>query len=686
MYQIRWRRDFIIPLTFLVTLGVLGLVLFQIDRQYYQQEKFEIIRDDRENLIPFDREELRGLIEAIVKSPANSEAQKLALERLEAASKKLLESDSPVYRLVAFSALDPQRPFFDMRVDKFRTHNTWKNSLFLRDFSKSSDILVTEDYRGGRAIGRYVLQHTTPLTSPKIEVLTIRWRWRCLMITIAFFALYGAILKGILLPVRRVIACLEREDQLAPELLKRPGSLLERAYNNLARDACLTKLAARLRDRIAADPALDPRQLLARIPEDLKTFFGFRGITFWTLRADEGGSLWTLEDVRESPNAPMDSDNREPLAEFLKREVAEAPPRPGSDSTPQYFGSFRNGRGESLWCFAGLVDRRRDPETVTLFVATAEKGRSAAPTPWWRDTYRLAADQVRVAFENLTAQRRIILQEKSKANISLSRNLGHDLTNIIATGKLDLMTVRRFLNLAPEEWKKSPQKEEIYRISLNALLNNSRLLQETVNIYRSFSYLSRPKFEQVDMRQLATEVVELFRLSLSRRIQVEMALSELPATCVIEPRLVKLALFNLLTNAADAIKRKSNPDAGDTEDQILVSVRKENESGEVCLAVADTGTGILTRDGQPAPAAEMERIFQLGYSTKEREEGEGLGLNWVHTIIAEFHGGRVIPRNRPEGGAEMSVYLRADSSRDVEENDAPKPDTDSANTLRDENR
>lgn len=678
MYTIRWRRDFIIPLTFLVTLGVLGLVLFQIDRQYYQQEKFEIIRDDRENLIPFDREELRGLIESIVKAPPDSEQQKRFLERLEVAAKRLLESDSPVYRIVVSSASEPQRPFLDMRVDKFRTHNTWKNSLFLRDFSKSSDILVTEDYRGGRAIGRYVLQHTTPLVSPKIEALTIRWRWRCLMIAIAFFALYGAILKGILLPVRRVIACLDREDQVAPELLKRPGSLLERAYNNLARDACLTKLAARLRDRIAADPALDPRQLLAQIPDDLRTFFGFRGVTFWTLRADEGGSLWTLEDVRESPKTPLAAESREPLAEFLKREVAEAPPRPASGSPLHYFGTFRNERGETLWCFAALVDRRRDPETVTLFVATAEKGRSAMPTSWWRDTYRLAADQVRVAFENLSAQRRIILQEKSKANISLSRNLGHDLTNIIATGKLDLMTVRRFLNLSPEEWKKSAQKEEIYRVSLNALLNNSRLLQETVNIYRSFSYLSRPKFEEVDIRQLAAEVVELFRLSLSRQIRIELALCESPAICIIEPRLVKLALFNLLTNAADAIKRKPTLETGNSDERIIVSVHQENESGEVCLAVADTGTGILTRDGQPAPAADMERIFQLGYSTKEREEGEGLGLNWVHTIIAEFHGGRVAPRNRPEGGAEMSIYLRADSSRDAEEKSAPQSDADSA--------
>jgi len=54
----------------------------------------------------------------------------------------------------------------------------------------------------------------------------------------------------------------------------------------------------------------------------------------------------------------------------------------------------------------------------------------------------------------------------------------------------------------------------------------------------------------------------------------------------------------------------------------------------------------------------MERLFHMGYSTKDKQEGEGLGLNWVHSIITDFHGGRVSPRNRPEGGAEFSICLR----------------------------
>ena len=37
--------------------------------------------------------------------------------------------------------------------------------------------------------------------------------------------------------------------------------------------------------------------------------------------------------------------------------------------------------------------------------------------------------------------------------------------------------------------------------------------------------------------------------------------------------------------------------------------------------------------------------------------GEGLGLNWVRTILTDFHNGELRARNRPEGGAEFGFSL-----------------------------
>jgi signal transduction histidine kinase len=659
VYRIRWRRDFIIPVTFVVMVGVLALVLLQMDRLYYQNGKYEIIRSRPAELIPFNRSKLSKLTKQALDSPPSSSARRFYVARLREAGQELLGPSTPFYFFQVLDAQDPNNPLLTMEVDKFRSNNTWENSLFLRDFSRSTDVMIEGLNQDEPPAGRYVLRFTTPRNSIHIEALTVTWRWRSLFIAISFFAFYGAILKGILLPVRRVIACLERVDRVAPRILNRPDTLLERAYNNLARDASLTQLASRLRDRIADEPALDPQGLLDRIPRDLIVYFGFEGARFWTLRADEGGSLWTLERIHPQGPGSGSASSPDPVAEYVRREIAATPPRDLETRWSDHLAEIREERGTSQTVFFSLVDRRKDPDTVTVVSIPSQRGRSGTLTPWERETFRLVADQIGIAIDSLTAQRRLILQEKSKANISLSRNLGHDLTNIIATGKLDIMTVRRFLNIPPERWVSSPQKEEIFRTSLHALLNNSRFLQEIVNIYRSFSYLSRPRFEWVDARSLVSDIVELFRLSLSRAIQVRIQMPESVSPCLMEPRLVKLALFNLLTNAADSVKRAFSSDSLE-EGNIEITVEEDGEVREIRIAVADSGTGILDEDGKPLSAAEMDRVFHLGYSTKDNQEGEGLGLNWVHSIIADFHAGRVLPRNRPEGGAEFSLYLRLD--------------------------
>jgi two-component system phosphate regulon sensor histidine kinase PhoR len=101
------------------------------------------------------------------------------------------------------------------------------------------------------------------------------------------------------------------------------------------------------------------------------------------------------------------------------------------------------------------------------------------------------------------------------------------------------------------------------------------------------------------------------------------------------------ALLNLLQNAAKY--------GGDGREINLVC-RAEN--GHVALSVADKGPGI--------PRRERRRIFERFYRIDDRlnrkQEGSGLGLAIVRHV-AQAHGGTVVVRNRPEGGAEFSILL-----------------------------
>jgi two-component system phosphate regulon sensor histidine kinase PhoR len=105
------------------------------------------------------------------------------------------------------------------------------------------------------------------------------------------------------------------------------------------------------------------------------------------------------------------------------------------------------------------------------------------------------------------------------------------------------------------------------------------------------------------------------------------------------------ALLNLLQNAAKY---------GGEAREIDLVCRAEN--GRVALSVADRGPGI--------PRRERRRIFERFYRIDDRlnrkQEGSGLGLAIVRHV-AQAHGGAVVVRNRPDGGAEFSILLPAAS-------------------------
>jgi signal transduction histidine kinase len=94
-------------------------------------------------------------------------------------------------------------------------------------------------------------------------------------------------------------------------------------------------------------------------------------------------------------------------------------------------------------------------------------------------------------------------------------------------------------------------------------------------------------------------------------------------------------LINLVENAI-----QHSPAAG------RVTVSCSRGDGEATLLVEDEGPGF--------PAADLVRVFEPFFS--KRKGGTGLGLSIVQRI-AEMHGGRVEAKNRPTGGAAISVTL-----------------------------
>jgi len=98
-------------------------------------------------------------------------------------------------------------------------------------------------------------------------------------------------------------------------------------------------------------------------------------------------------------------------------------------------------------------------------------------------------------------------------------------------------------------------------------------------------------------------------------------------------------LVNLVLNALHAMA-----DGG------TLTLRTERGEGAVRLVVADTGTGM--------DAATLEQIFLPFFTTREVDQGTGLGLSVVHGIVTA-HGGRIDVQSSPGRGTVFTVTLPA---------------------------
>jgi two-component system sensor histidine kinase KdpD len=107
-------------------------------------------------------------------------------------------------------------------------------------------------------------------------------------------------------------------------------------------------------------------------------------------------------------------------------------------------------------------------------------------------------------------------------------------------------------------------------------------------------------------------------------------------------------LVNLLANAARYTPAGS---------QIEISARSEDEQAEVLIA--DNGPGV-----PPGSESKLfEKFVRGGTKVADGQRGLGLGLAICRSIL-EAHGGKIVARNRPEGGAEFAFTLRAKSGDD----------------------
>ncbi|MFH1268566.1 MAG: ATP-binding protein [Planctomycetota bacterium] len=240
-------------------------------------------------------------------------------------------------------------------------------------------------------------------------------------------------------------------------------------------------------------------------------------------------------------------------------------------------------------------------------------------TEWSR---RLEEKVVEKTEELSRAQRQVLHMEKMSSLGKLSATVAHELNNPISGMLTYARLVRRELGSQPMD---ADVREELTGY-LCLVEKECVRCGDIVRNLLLFAKRTGTEMAPVDVNEVVERSLMLVRHHLQiSGMNLESELLTGDSQIVADAGQLQQALVALLINAVEAMKGLEGEDR-----EIAVRLRGSDE--EVEIDVQDTGVGI--------PAEMVQQIFDPFFSTKEKENGVGLGLAVVYGIVHR-HGGHI---------------------------------------------
>lgn len=146
---------------------------------------------------------------------------------------------------------------------------------------------------------------------------------------------------------------------------------------------------------------------------------------------------------------------------------------------------------------------------------------------------------------------------------------------------------------------------------------------------RDFGRKSDFSKNPVRINDCVRSVLEIIGRQLTlQNIRLDLGLADGIAPVIAHNNRLEQVIFNLLTNARDAIVQRQENGGGDLDHCIRITSGQYNR--HVRLTVSDTGVGISE--------TVKDRIFEAFFTTKQMGEGMGLGLSITNEIVEDYGG------------------------------------------------
>lgn len=223
-------------------------------------------------------------------------------------------------------------------------------------------------------------------------------------------------------------------------------------------------------------------------------------------------------------------------------------------------------------------------------------------------------------------ENRIRQQEKFTAIGELASGVAHEIRNPI--NAIGLVAQRLIREFRPEQ-----DQEEYLELAQSVKTEVARI-NGIIQQFLKFAKPPRIQCQRISMTSFFKDLKLLFTGSMEKGdLNVVFEIEE--ATVSADRDLLKQVLFNLYNNAVDAVKGKGT---------ITISGTVENKY--YIIRVADNGEGI--------PENDLNRIFDLYFTTKTH--GTGMGLAIAHQIISN-HGGNIDVESQRGKGSTFTIHL-----------------------------
>jgi two-component system NtrC family sensor kinase len=249
-------------------------------------------------------------------------------------------------------------------------------------------------------------------------------------------------------------------------------------------------------------------------------------------------------------------------------------------------------------------------------------------------------EKVKARTEELQlAEAEVARGEKLASIGQLAAGIAHELNNPL-TGVLTFTSLMR---------KKLPEGSEDAE-DLDLVIRETKRCASIIRRLLDFAREKTPEKALVNLNQLITETVQFVERSAAlQHIEIEMELdADLPKLFV-DADLIKQVLMNILVNAQQAIEEHGKI----TVRSRLCRTRKppgrcDDTLPAVEIAISDTGCGI--------PEANLQRIFDPFFTSKEVGKGTGLGLSVSYGIV-RAHGGEIDVESTVGEGSTFRICL-----------------------------